>query len=68
MLIEKLLLERLTETLDQAGLLDGAQPQQDAPYRVYCPACDAPVIRQELLDKGCYLCGWLPAAGNRNGN
>ena len=67
MLIEKLFIDRLTETLDQAGLLYGTQPEQAAPYRVYCPACSAPVVRQELLNKGCYLCGWQPVAGSQNG-
>ena len=23
-----------------------------------CPACDQPVLKKELINKGCYLCGW----------
>ena len=29
-------------------------------YRTNCPQCKAPVIRQELMERGCYGCGWKP--------
>ena len=29
-------------------------------YRTNCPQCKARVIRQELMEKGCYRCGWKP--------
>ena len=62
MLLEYVLFEKLVETLDQFGLLDDVTPPEAAPYRVYCPGCSAPVVRLELLAKGCYRCGWAPPA------
>jgi len=29
-------------------------------YRIKCPKCGRGVIREELIKKGCYLCGWKP--------
>ena len=31
-------------------------------YRTNCPQCKARVIRQELMERGCYICGWKPEA------
>ena len=33
-----------------------------APYRTDCPRCEARAVTRELLEKGCYLCGWRPTA------
>lgn len=66
MLLEKVLFDKLVETLDQLGLLDDTAPDTQAPYRVYCPGCGTPVITQELVAKGCYRCGWLPGAATRD--
>ena len=29
-------------------------------YKVDCPQCGTRVVREELIEKGCYLCGWRP--------
>ena len=58
MVLEKVVLDKLTETLDQLQWLEGSKPEDETPYRVYCPGCGATVIRTELLEKGCYLCRW----------
>ena len=29
-------------------------------YKTNCPRCNARVIRQELVERGCYICGWKP--------
>ncbi len=34
--------------------------QRATPYRTNCPQCKARVIRRELVEKGCYVCGWKP--------
>lgn len=26
-------------------------------YRVICPACRSRVVKKELMEKGCYVCG-----------
>lgn len=31
-------------------------------YKTNCPQCKAWVIRRELMEKGCYICGWKPEA------
>jgi len=31
-------------------------------YRTRCPGCGRPVIREELMEKGCYVCGWKGSA------
>ena len=28
------------------------------PYRINCPQCKTRVIRRELMERGCYICGW----------
>lgn len=32
-------------------------------YMTNCPQCGARVIRRELTEKGCYICGWKSEAG-----
>jgi hypothetical protein len=27
--------------------------------KVLCPNCKRPVIREQLIEKGCYLCGYI---------
>lgn len=29
-------------------------------YRLDCPQCQAKVVRTDLIEKGCYRCGWKP--------
>ncbi len=29
-------------------------------YRIRCPKCGRLVITEELREKGCYICGWIP--------
>ena len=29
-------------------------------YRMNCPQCKAWVIKHELMERGCYRCGWKP--------
>ena len=29
-------------------------------YRMNCPHCGAGVLREHLIEKGCYRCGWKP--------
>jgi len=31
-------------------------------YRTDCPRCKARVISHELMERGCYRCGWKPKA------
>jgi len=31
-------------------------------YRANCPQCKARLIRRELMERGCYICGWKPEA------
>ncbi len=35
----------------------GAEDNQET-YRTNCPKCGRWVVRQELREKGCYICGW----------
>ena len=37
-----------------------SRPEKPASYRTYCPRCNTRVIRAELLENGCYRCGWKP--------
>jgi len=30
------------------------------PYRTTCPNCGAQVLREQLMESGCYICGWKP--------
>jgi len=34
-------------------------------YRTNCPQCKTLVIRRELMERGCYICGWKPEAQRR---
>jgi len=29
-------------------------------YKVDCPQCGTRVVREQVIEKGCYLCGWKP--------
>lgn len=31
-------------------------------YWTNCPQCKARVTRRELMERGCYICGWKPEA------
>ena len=31
-------------------------------YRIKCPKCGREVIREELIKRGCYSCGWKPGS------
>ena len=35
-----------------------AEKRERSPYWVICPACGRRVVKKELMNKGCYLCGW----------
>ena len=68
LLIDQLLLKPAETVLDSiAGMVDqeaareGVKVEKAAPPRVRCPGCGSPVLRKELLDKGCYVCGWSPS-------
>lgn len=68
MLIDQLLLkpaetilESIVEMVDQTAAQAGVKIEKAPPSRVYCPGCGSPVLREELLDKGCYVCGWSPS-------
>ncbi len=41
---------------------DGAEEMWDdgVSYWTYCPKCNTRVVREELIEKGCYICGWKP--------
>jgi len=39
-----------------------AEDKQDT-YRTNCPRCKVRVVRPELMEKGCYICGWKPELG-----
>jgi len=34
--------------------------QRTTSYRTNCPQCNARLIRRELMERGCYICGWKP--------
>lgn len=36
----------------------GSEIVERASYKIRCPGCGRPVIREELMEKGCYVCGW----------
>ena len=68
MLIDELLLkpaetilDSIAAMVDQTAAQEGVKIEKAPPYRVRCPGCGSPVLRQELLDKGCYVCGWSPS-------
>ena len=45
---------------------DSTSRKERAPWcRTNCPQCKAPVIRQELMERGCYICGWKPGEESR---
>ena len=37
---------------------DEAEKKERSLYWVICPACGRRVVKKELMNKGCYLCGW----------
>ena len=39
----------------------GAEEKRTS-YRTNCPRCKARVVRHELMERGCYMCGWKPQA------
>ena len=41
-----------------------ARKEKATPYRTNCPRCKARVTRRELMERGCYICGWKPQAQN----
>lgn len=68
MLIDELLLkpaetilDSIAEMVDQTAAQEGVKIEKAPPSRVRCPGCGSPVLREELLDKGCYICGWSPS-------
>lgn len=54
------ILDSIAAMVDQKAACEGINLEQALPFRVRCPGCGRPVIREELLDKGCYICGWRP--------
>jgi endogenous inhibitor of DNA gyrase (YacG/DUF329 family) len=54
------ILDSIAEMVDQQAAREGVKVEKAAPSRVRCPGCGSPVLREELLDKGCYVCGWSP--------
>lgn len=71
MLIDRLLLEeaetildRINEMVDQEAAREGVELEKAPVSRVRCPGCGNLVLREELLDKGCYVCGSLPSEGH----
>lgn len=68
MLIDQLLLkpaetilDSIREMVDLTAEQEGVNIEKAPPSRVRCPGCGSPVLREELLDKGCYVCGWSPS-------
>ena len=68
MLIDQLLLkpaetilDSIAEMVDQEAAREGVKIEKAPPSRVRCPGCGSTVLREELLDKGCYVCGWSPS-------
>jgi len=39
---------------------DIGEERKGTSYRTNCPQCKARVTRQELMERGCYICGWKP--------
>ena len=35
-----------------------AQREAKSTYWIRCPNCGKRVVKKELVDKGCYVCGW----------
>lgn len=29
-------------------------------YKIDCPQCQTRLVREQLIEKGCYICGWRP--------
>lgn len=29
-------------------------------YRIKCPECGTSLVREQAIEKGCYICGWKP--------
>ncbi len=56
----EMILDSITKMVDQQAAREGVKAEKAAPSRVHCPGCGSSVLRQELLDKGCYVCGWSP--------
>jgi len=48
----------------QEGDIPQAQPRTKAAvaYRRKCPQCGTLVISEELIKKGCFVCGYKPEA------
>ena len=42
------------------GWVPGAETvrKEERALRVRCPQCGRPVLKSELIKRGCYLCGW----------
>ncbi len=50
--------EEIERAMEQRG--DAETRERPASYRTYCPQCNTQVVRAELLENGCYRCGWKP--------
>jgi len=47
------------KSVSKAGKLSSlSRKLKSDSYRVNCPRCGRQVIREELEEKGCYVCGW----------
>ena len=44
--------------VEQADTLD--EMERIRSYRTDCPECGTRLIREQLIEKGCFICGWKP--------
>ncbi len=56
----EMILDSITEMVDREAARAGVKVEKATLSRVRCPGCGSPVLREELLGKGCYVCGWSP--------
>jgi ssDNA-binding Zn-finger/Zn-ribbon topoisomerase 1 len=51
-------LEALLEGIDECTIRQiGERRKKKNLYCVICPACGSRVVKKELMEKGCYVCG-----------
>jgi len=54
------ILDNIAKMGDQEVAREGVKGKKATLSWMHCPGCGSTVL-EELLDKGCYVCGWSPA-------
>ncbi|GFP20387.1 hypothetical protein HKBW3S03_01889 [Candidatus Hakubella thermalkaliphila] len=61
--IELAQVEQASQVKEQTST--GCRKENIHSYRTNCPKCGALVVTEQLVEKGCYICGWKPEGRNQ---